>query len=90
MEKLLITNPFKLGHVCCADRRAYKAKVIQLCDFLSTLVVFDKQLKWDILLLSYELCHEKYANYFVTLCLDVHKGVAFSKGKILTFFVKNH
>ena len=26
-----------------------------------------------------------YANYLVTLCVDIHKNVAFSYGEILTF-----
>ena len=30
-------------------------------------------------------CWVKYANYLVTLCVDVHKNVAFSYGEILTF-----
>ena len=27
----------------------------------------------------------KYANYVVTICVDIHKNVAFSNGEIVTF-----
>ena len=31
---------------------------------------------------------DKYANYVVTLCVDVHKNVSFSNGEIVTFLGK--
>ena len=39
-------------------------------------------------LFSFVSFHLKYANYVITLCVDVHKNVAFSNDEIMTFWCK--